>query len=45
MHPHISGCRSRVWIVDEVVSYIKGHADVWFATHRDIVEYARVHAA
>ena len=45
MHPHISGYRSRVWILDELIRYIKGHADVWFATHAEIVRYAKAHAA
>jgi len=44
MHPHISGYRSRLWILDELIAYIKGHADVWFATHADIVRYAKAHA-
>ena len=45
MHPHISGYRSRIWILDELIRYIRGHERVWFATHRDVVEYARAHAA
>jgi peptidoglycan-N-acetylglucosamine deacetylase len=44
LHPHISGYRSRVWILDELIRYIKGHGDVWFATHADIVRYAKQHA-
>jgi peptidoglycan/xylan/chitin deacetylase (PgdA/CDA1 family) len=45
MHPHISGYRSRIWILDELIRYIRGHERVWFATHRDVVEHARAHAA
>ena len=44
MHPHISGYRSRIWILDELIRYIKGHAGVWFATHADIVRYAKANA-
>jgi len=44
MHPHISGYRSRIWILDELIRYIRGHAGVWFATHADIVRYAKVHS-
>jgi peptidoglycan/xylan/chitin deacetylase (PgdA/CDA1 family) len=44
MHPHISGYRSRVWILDELIRYIRGHVGVWFATHAEIVEYAKTHA-
>jgi len=43
MHPHISGYRSRIWILDELIRYIRSHADVWFATHADIVRYAKAH--
>jgi peptidoglycan/xylan/chitin deacetylase (PgdA/CDA1 family) len=45
MHPHISGYRSRVWILDELIRHMKAHDGVWFATHADIVAYARAHAA
>jgi hypothetical protein len=44
MHPHISGYRSRVWILEELIRYIRAHAGVWFATHAEIVEYAKAHA-
>jgi peptidoglycan-N-acetylglucosamine deacetylase len=44
MHPHIIGYRSRVWILQELISYIKGHPQVWFATHADIARYAREHS-
>ena len=43
MHPHISGYRSRVWILEELIRYIRSHRDVWFATHADIVGYAKEH--
>ena len=45
MHPHISGYRSRLWILDELIRYMKGHEGVWFATHAEIVRYAKAHAA
>jgi len=45
MHPHVIGYRSRIWILQELISYIKGHQQVWFATHADIARYAREHAA
>jgi len=45
MHPHISGYRSRIWILDELIRYMKGHEGVWFATHAEIVRYAKAHAA
>jgi peptidoglycan-N-acetylglucosamine deacetylase len=48
MHPHISGYRSRIWILDELIKYMRAHKGknrgVWFATHADIVRYAKTHA-
>jgi peptidoglycan-N-acetylglucosamine deacetylase len=44
-HPHIIGHRSRVWIIDEVIRHAKARGRVWIATHRDVVEWAKTHAA
>ena len=44
MHPHISGYRSRVWILEELIRHIQAKKDVWFATHADVVRYAKAHA-
>jgi peptidoglycan/xylan/chitin deacetylase (PgdA/CDA1 family) len=44
MHPHISGYRSRLWILDELVAYMKSKGGNWFATHADIARYAKQHA-
>jgi peptidoglycan-N-acetylglucosamine deacetylase len=41
MHPHISGYRSRIWILDELIRYARSNAGVWFATHADIVRYVK----
>ena len=43
MHPHISGYRSRIWILDELIKHAKGLGKVWFATHADIVRHAKAH--
>ncbi len=43
MHPHISGYRSRIWILDELIKHAKGLGQVWFATHADIVRHAKAH--
>lgn len=43
MHPHISGYRSRIWILEELIRYARSHAGVWFATHAEIVRYAKTH--
>jgi peptidoglycan/xylan/chitin deacetylase (PgdA/CDA1 family) len=45
MHPHITGYRSRLWILEALIEHIQGHEGVWFATHADVVAYAKAHAA
>lgn len=45
MHPHISGYRSRIWILDELIRHIRGRKGVWFATHADVARYAKTHSA
>jgi hypothetical protein len=45
MHPHISGYRSRIWILDELIRYMRSNAGVWFATHAEIAGFAKAHAA
>ena len=44
MHPHVIGYRSRIWILEEIIRHARAHADVWFATHRDVARWARDHA-
>jgi peptidoglycan/xylan/chitin deacetylase (PgdA/CDA1 family) len=44
MHPHISGYRSRIWILDELIRVMKGYGGVWFATHAEIAAYAKTHS-
>jgi peptidoglycan/xylan/chitin deacetylase (PgdA/CDA1 family) len=43
MHPHISGYRSRIWILEELIRHMRSHAGVWFATHADVVRHAKEH--
>ena len=44
-HPHVIGYRSRIWILDELIRHAKAKGDVWFATHAEIVDWARNHSA
>ena len=37
MHPHVTGYRSRIWILKELIAHMKSKKDVWFASHADIV--------
>lgn len=40
-HPHIIGYRSRIWILDELIRHAKARGSVWFATHEDVVRWAK----
>ncbi|MBV8165142.1 MAG: polysaccharide deacetylase [Alphaproteobacteria bacterium] len=39
MHPHITGPRSRIWILDEIIRHAKAKGGVWFATHEAVVRH------
>jgi peptidoglycan-N-acetylglucosamine deacetylase len=41
MHPHITGHRSRVASLEELVKYMKAKGGVWFATLEDIAHYVK----
>ncbi|HEV7960352.1 MAG TPA: polysaccharide deacetylase [Rhizomicrobium sp.] len=43
-HPHIIGYRSRIWILDELIAHARAKKDVWFATHEEVVRWAKAHA-
>ncbi len=44
MHPHVTGYRSRIWILEEIIRHAQSFPGVWFATHRDVAEWALQHA-
>ena len=44
-HPHVIGYRSRIWILDELIRHAKTKGSVWFATHAEIVDWAKTHSA
>ena len=44
LHPHISGYRSRLWILEELIAHAKSKGDCWFATHAEIVNYVKRNA-
>lgn len=44
MHPHIIGHSSRMLILEELVRHIRGHSDIWFATHAEIARHVRAEA-
>lgn len=40
-HPRIIGHRSRISMLDRLVTYIKGHKAVWFATHEQVARHVK----
>jgi peptidoglycan/xylan/chitin deacetylase (PgdA/CDA1 family) len=44
MHPHVSGPRSRMKYLEELVLYMKTRPGVWFATADDIARYVKQQA-
>ncbi|WJH37896.1 polysaccharide deacetylase (plasmid) [Aliirhizobium terrae] len=44
MHPHVTGYRSRIFILEELIRHIQEHEGVWFGTHADIARFAKENA-
>lgn len=44
MHPHITGHRSRIWIVEEIIRHAQSLGGCWFATHAEIAAYVKAEA-
>jgi peptidoglycan/xylan/chitin deacetylase (PgdA/CDA1 family) len=44
IHPFCIGRHPRIAMLDELLSYIKGHDDVWFGTHLDVATEWRANA-
>lgn len=44
MHPHVTGYRSRMWILEQLIELMYDRGDIWFATHAEIVTYVKAHA-
>jgi peptidoglycan/xylan/chitin deacetylase (PgdA/CDA1 family) len=45
MHPHHSGHRSRIWVLESIIQAAKDIGGAWFATHADIARHCLAHAA
>ncbi|MGL4637264.1 MAG: polysaccharide deacetylase family protein [Beijerinckiaceae bacterium] len=41
MHPHVIGYRSRMFILEELISHMRSKPDVWFARHADVAQHVR----
>ncbi len=44
MHPHVIGYRSRIWILEELIRHARSLGNVWFATHAQVVQWAKANA-
>jgi peptidoglycan/xylan/chitin deacetylase (PgdA/CDA1 family) len=41
MHPHITGHRSRVALLDKLIQHMKSKPGVWFATHEQVARHVK----
>jgi peptidoglycan/xylan/chitin deacetylase (PgdA/CDA1 family) len=41
MHPHVIGHRSRIALMDRLVTHMKSHPGIWFATHEEVARWCR----
>ena len=41
MHPHVTGYRSRIFILEELIAHMKSRPGVWFGTHAEVARYVR----
>ncbi|WP_327393557.1 polysaccharide deacetylase [Streptomyces sp. NBC_01186] len=41
MHPHVIGHRSRMVVLEDLLSHIAGHEGVWYATHAEVAAYVK----
>jgi len=43
MHPFVIGYRSRIWILDKLITHAKEKGQVWFGTHAEVAKWVRDH--
>jgi peptidoglycan/xylan/chitin deacetylase (PgdA/CDA1 family) len=41
MHPHVTGYRSRIFILEDLIAHMKSRTGVWFGTHAEVARYVR----
>ena len=44
MHPHYTGHRSRIAVLERLIRHIKATGPVWFATHEQVARWCREQA-
>ena len=45
MHPHVTGYRSRIFILEELIAHMQSRPGVWFGTHAEVARYVKAAAA
>lgn len=40
-HPFVIGYRSRIWILDQLISHARARGAVWFGTHAEVADWVR----
>jgi peptidoglycan/xylan/chitin deacetylase (PgdA/CDA1 family) len=45
MHPHYTGHRSRIAMLERLVEYMKSRGKIWFATHEQLAAWCKQQAA
>ena len=45
LHPHISGHRSRMPVLEQLIAHAKARGGCWFATHADVARWCKEQAA
>ncbi len=45
MHPHVIGHRSRIVMLDRLITYMRSKPSVWFATHEQVANYVKANGA
>jgi hypothetical protein len=45
MHPHVIGHRSRIALLDRLVTLMKGTPGVWFGTHEEVARWCAQQAS
>jgi peptidoglycan/xylan/chitin deacetylase (PgdA/CDA1 family) len=43
MHPHVSGHRSRLPVVERLIAHMKAKGGCWFATHAQVAQWCKEH--
>ena len=43
LHPHVSGHRSRLPVIEKLIQHAKAKGEVWFATHAEVARWCKEH--